>query len=216
MRTHVYVDGFNLYYGCIRGTDFHWLDLESLLKKLLPDLRIERIHYFTAIVAGRKDDPDTPIRQHIYLRALRTLETVQITLGHFLTHRVPMPLVKPLDSGRRTALVWKTEEKGSDVNLASLLLHEAHLGLYETAVVVSNDSDLLLPIQLVRGALRKRVGIVNPNRLHPSRVLAANCDFIRQIRNGALRSSQFPDVLTDARGSFANPFRDRRRREGQA
>ncbi len=30
MLTNVYVDGFNLYYGCLKGTPYRWLDLGAL------------------------------------------------------------------------------------------------------------------------------------------------------------------------------------------
>jgi hypothetical protein len=60
-----------------------------------------------------------PVDQQIYLRALRTIPNLSITYGHFLTHSVRMAL-----SGVNPAQrVWvdKTEEKGSDVNLAAHL-----------------------------------------------------------------------------------------------
>ena len=41
------------------------------------------------------------------------------------------------------------EEKGSDVNLATYLVADGFRDLYDTAVVVSNDSDLAEPLKLV-------------------------------------------------------------------
>ena len=35
MRTFVYVDGFNLYYGALKGTPWKWLDLPALFAKVL-------------------------------------------------------------------------------------------------------------------------------------------------------------------------------------
>ena len=29
MRTYVYVDGFNLYYGALKGSHYKWLDLKD-------------------------------------------------------------------------------------------------------------------------------------------------------------------------------------------
>jgi hypothetical protein len=58
--------------------------------------------------------------------------------------------------------VWKTEEKGSDVNLATHLLHDAYRNDHELAVVISNDSDLVVPIQIVRHELGKPVGVFVP------------------------------------------------------
>jgi hypothetical protein len=36
MATNVYVDAFNLYYGCLKGTPYRWLDLGTLCTRLLP------------------------------------------------------------------------------------------------------------------------------------------------------------------------------------
>ena len=62
MRTHVYVDGFNFYYGCVKGTPFKWLDLAKFCKILLPPNDIRAIKYFTARVDSRPGDPDQATR----------------------------------------------------------------------------------------------------------------------------------------------------------
>jgi hypothetical protein len=48
--------------------------------------------------------------------------------GSFLTHTVTAPLAQP-NGGQRFAQVLKTEEKGSDVNLAVHLVNDAWLDL---------------------------------------------------------------------------------------
>ena len=63
MATHVYIDGFNLYYGAIKGTKFHWLNPLKMCNFLLPKEDIISVRYCTAIVSGREDDPDKPVRQ---------------------------------------------------------------------------------------------------------------------------------------------------------
>jgi hypothetical protein len=115
-----------------------------------------------------------------------------------------MPL--PLVPGRpqQYARVIKTEEKGSDVNLATHLLHDAHRGRFDVAVIVSNDADLLEPIRIVREELGKKVGILNPHK-RPSRALLPHLDFIKPIRAGVLRASQFPATMTDQHGIFTKP-----------
>jgi len=45
---NVYIDGFNLYYGCLKGTLDKWLDPAALARRLLPADTIKRIRYFTA------------------------------------------------------------------------------------------------------------------------------------------------------------------------
>ena len=115
-----------------------------------------------------------------------------------------MPLVVPPGQPPQFVQVIKTEEKGSDVNLAAHLLHDAHTGKFDIGVVISNDSDLLEPIKLVREHLKKPVGVLNPHK-HPSRAILPHIDFIKQIRAGALKAAQFPDTLTDMHGTFTKP-----------
>ena len=204
ITTNVYIDGFNFYYGALRKTPYRWVNVRKLCELLLPKNTIAEIKYFTALVSARPNDPDQPVRQQLYLRALRTLPGVSIHLGHFLSHEVTMPLVVPQGQRQTYVRVIKTEEKGSDVNLATHLLHDAHTGRFDVAVVVSNDSDLLEPIKIVRSQLSKKVGILNPHQ-NPSRALLPHIDFIKQIRTGALGASQFPTTLNDAIGTFTKP-----------
>jgi hypothetical protein len=48
------------------------------------------------------------------------------------------------------ASVARREEKGSDVNVASHMLVDVLEGSMDAAVVVSNDSDLKMPVDVVR------------------------------------------------------------------
>lgn len=141
-------------------------------------------------MAARPNDPDQPLRQQLYLRALRTLPKVSIHLGHFLTHEITMPLVVPSGQPQQDARVIKTEEKGSDVNLATHLVHDAHMGRFKVAVVVSNDSDLLEPIKIVRHQLGKTVGILNPQK-NPSRALLPYIDFIKKFGQAHCKQRSF-------------------------
>lgn len=204
VRTHVYIDGFNLYYGCLKDSPFKWLNPAAMAAMLLPGHTIAAVHYFSANVTARPGDPDQPIRQQTYFRALRTLPHLSIQLGYFKSHAIRMTLVNPQPGGPNTALVWRTDEKGSDVNLATQMLIDGFAGAYECAVLVTNDSDLLGPIRAVRSQLKKKVGILNPQQ-RPSRVLHQEADFYKQIRSGVLRVSQFPSPLTDANGTFHKP-----------
>ncbi|MEN9844026.1 MAG: hypothetical protein RLZZ612_1855 [Pseudomonadota bacterium] len=205
LRTNIYVDGFNLYYGALRKTPYRWVNLETLFQLLLPKNTIHEIKYFTALVSARPNDPSQPQRQQLYLRALATLPKVSVHLGHFLVHEVTMPLVVPSGQPQQYAKVIKTEEKGSDVNLSTHLLHDAHMNRFDVAVVVSNDSDLLGTIKIVRNELGKKVGVLNPQK-NPSRAILPHIDFIKQIREGVLRESQFPAQMQDAKGHFTKPM----------
>ena len=202
MKMNVYIDGFNLYYGSLKGTPHKWLDVSLLCKHLFPKDTINKIKYFTASMRVRPQDSniDTPARQQIYLRALRTIPSIDIHYGFFLSHRVKMK--KTDESG--FVEVWKTEEKGTDVNIASHLLNDGHLGDYEIAVVISNDSDLVTPIRMVVHELGLPVIVVTPYEKN-SVELKNSASSVRKIREGVLRVSQFPETLRDETGEFIKP-----------
>ncbi|GIU83753.1 MAG: hypothetical protein KatS3mg008_0528 [Acidimicrobiales bacterium] len=204
MPTIVYIDGFNLYYGAVKGTPYKWLDLEALCRRLLPKDKIVKIRYFTARISARPNDPDQPARQHAYLRALETLPLVEIHYGHYLSHVVRMPLARPPARGPKTVEVIKTEEKGSDVNLATYLLLDAFRRRCDTAVVISNDSDLAEPILVTERELGVKVGVVNP---HPSRCRsrAIQSTFFKQLRRSVLKSCQLPSTIRDQHGVIRKP-----------
>ena len=101
MKTWIYVDGFNLYYGALKGTPYKWLDPVRLAKTLLPqDHVVDRLRYFTASVSG-KFDPTAPARQRVYLNALSTLPEVRIHYGRFLAKTAWRPLANLPVAGRQ-------------------------------------------------------------------------------------------------------------------
>lgn len=197
MRTNVYVDGFNLYYGALKRTPWKWLDIEAMCKAVLAvHHQIHRIRYFTARVRSRPGNPQVHNRQEAYLRALGTQPKVMVQFGHYLEHKTYMPRA----DGRGTVEVIKTDEKGSDVNLATAMLVDAFDKDFEAAVVVSNDSDLAEPIRVVRTKFGfDVVGVLNP---HPKQAVSLKkvAKFCLPIRQDHLSASQLPPTLTDSAG----------------
>lgn len=116
-----------------------------------------------------------------------------------------MPLAKPPVKGSKYVRVIKTEEKGSDVNIATHIVNDGHIGTYQVAVIISNDSDLVEPVKIVRQELKLPVGVLNPIPAHPSYELRKHATFVKPIRKGVLAASQFPDQLKDAIGGFHKP-----------
>jgi hypothetical protein len=221
VRTNVYVDGFNLYYGAAKDTPYKWVNLAELCLQVLPGLTINRIRYFTALVKARPSDPQIRQRQEIYIRALQTLPNLTVHYGHFLESEVSMCLVSPQLSGARYALVYKTEEKGSDVNIATYMLTDAFRKDCNQLIVITNDSDLAEPVRIINKELLLPVGIFNPqtndtarrrSRLsgrpfqpaRPSIQLNKFAKFNREITSEGPEShmarSQFPRQLIDAQG----------------
>ena len=204
IRTTVYIDGLNLYYRVLRGTPYRWLDLGKLTRLLLPRHDIDRIRYFTAVVSNRPGDPTQAQRQQAYLRSLQTVPNLTIHYGHLLSKTKRRPLAQQPPSGPRTVEILDPEEKGSDVNLASYLLLDGFENEYDMAVVVSNDSDLELPITMARTRLGKQVGVFDPSRRRSFELHKA-ASWYRSLRQGPLRASLFPDTLTDDRGLITKP-----------
>jgi hypothetical protein len=208
VRTNIYVDGFNLYYGLKRyerqGKQYKWLNLDALCRHELPNDAVHRVRYFTALVQPRPGNPHQGARQQTYLRALATLPHLSIDYGIFLTSVIWMLRHNAPQGASPMVQVVKTEEKGSDVNIATRLLSDAYTGDFEMAVVVSNDSDLVMPIEVVRRQLKLPVGVLNPNERF-SNALKRAATFYRPISEAGLAASQFPPSLSDSRGRITKP-----------
>jgi uncharacterized LabA/DUF88 family protein len=212
MRTFVYVDGFNLYYRMLKARpSMKWLNPKALSEAVLSTAhRVERVNYYTARVSSRAHDPDAPARQAIYFGALGTVPEIVLHEGNFLTKPVWMPLAQP-PMAKPDGYVWampapevvqvmKSEEKGSDVNLGSHLVRDAFTNAFDTAVVITNDSDLTEPIRIAVQEAGKRVGILVPVK-NPTASLIAVASFHLHIRPGHLAKAQFPDPVNLPDGS---------------
>jgi uncharacterized LabA/DUF88 family protein len=198
----VYVDGINLYYGALQGTPNKWLDLRALSRLLLPRDRVNRIRYFTARVAT-PHDPTRAQRQQAYIRALETLPRLTVHYASARSDRLRVPV-----AGRPDELVSviRTSAKGADVHLAALLLADGFRGDYEVAAVVSNDSDLVPAVRIVRRQLGLPVGLLLPlpEKRYAVELIRA-VTFHKPIREGVLAASQFPPQLADANGTITKP-----------
>jgi hypothetical protein len=155
------------------------------------------------------NDPQQPIRQQTYLRALRTIPHLTVHLGSYQEKPKRLPLHPPPATGPKTVQVMNSEEKGSDVNIATYLLVDAFDGEYEAAVVISNDSDLAEPIRLVRRKFGKKVVVLHPCGAgrRPSFELSKVATKSLLLDASLLPSCQFPPTLTDAVGTIHKPPR---------
>lgn len=170
MRTRVYVDGFNLFYSALSGSNYKWLDLFALFQNhvLDADTVVELVCYYTApIKASAADDKRAPIRQQRYLQALRAYRPDKITIREGFIQRTTPHLRLAEDTGglskAATVKVWQFAEKQTDVNLAADLISDAWKGCMDQAVVCSNDSDLAGALEAVRRDCPKlTIGLVAP------------------------------------------------------
>ncbi len=196
LRTIVYIDGFNFYYGQLKRSPYKWLDLSKLSKTILgPENVIIKIKYFTARVQPTANDPQVNIRQETYFRALEAYcPEVEAYFGHFLRHRVWAENANPPPS---KVQIFKTEEKGSDVNLALHILNDAWSDAYDCAVIVSNDSDLATALQMVTEHHKKVIGLITPGAPERSTSvqLSKYATFRKVIRKWALEQSLLPTQI---------------------
>ena len=194
-RVAVYVDGLNLYHGLkSRGwRRYYWLNLRRLAERLLrPGQSLVMVRYFTARFLPRLDDPDQPLRQDTYLKALETLPDLTIQHGYHLPKT---------GTCRRCGATWATfEEKMTDVNIAVALLHDAMRDVFDTAIVISADSDLIGPIDSVLGSYpEKRVVVAFPPNRH-SEQLHHQATAAFRLGRRIIADSQFPLEVIDANG----------------
>jgi hypothetical protein len=198
-RTIVYIDGFNLYYGAVRGSAFKWLNLQRFFQLLRPHDNIVKVHYFTALVDG----PTKP-NQEVYFRALGTLPLVNIVLGKFKKKQVRCSNSACTFAGDRFFAV--PEEKRTDVNIAVFLLDDAYQNQCDHSIVVSGDSDLVPAISLLKVRFpQKRVTVYVPSR-NPMRGAAVElrsvADKHRTLPLNLLPFSQFSNPLPDGAGGL--------------
>lgn len=204
----MYVDGFNLYRRALVNTPFKWLDLVRMSELLFHDFDILKVRYFTAHIKHQPHDPRAPQRQQVYLRALRCDPRIDIHLGTFRIDPRYMqrhPLQYGADGEPLTVKVRKTEEKGSDVNLATHMLLDGFREAADVQVVLSNDSDLAEPMRVLIEEFGRTVGLVAPSRQPSNVLLGTGPQLIRELRSGLLQAAQLPHRMVDAHGTIVKP-----------
>jgi len=175
VRTAFFVDGYNLYYGVLQGSDHKWLDLSALLAEILriqdPAAELVSVDYFTSPVITNLATRGIVSNdaQSRYIRALQA-KGVSVTLGRHRLARgyAPRYLDGHKPSRKDQVAIWELEEKETDVNLA--------LGMYRAAcravdlqlnqiVLVSGDTDLAPALAAIRSDFPHiRIGVILPHR----------------------------------------------------
>lgn len=157
-RVIAYIDGFNLYFG-MREAGFDncmWLNIKLLVEKLLkPHQELIGVKYFTSRVSN---SPDKQKRQSIYIDALESTGA-KIIYGNYQDGS---------QECKRCGHIWRSaKEKMTDVNIATAIMVDAFQDNYDTAMLISGDSDLTPPIREVHRLFNnKRVFIAFPPKRH--------------------------------------------------
>ena len=220
-KTIVYIDGFNLYYR-LKKTPYKWLNLYRLAYYYLDPKKhqISKIKYFTARVKEYSENSSNTNRQNVYLRAIRSINNLEIIFGQFKNRTVKgkycyhckkqkfltkcMVFFIKLIEGHNVVTVKKFEEKESDVNIATHIVADAYENNYDCAVLISNDTDLKTPLRYVKKRLKKEIGIISPRRnIHSELMKISN--FQKRISNKILKECQFPEKMNDHKGEFFCP-----------
>jgi uncharacterized LabA/DUF88 family protein len=151
----VYVDGLNLFFGlrAKKWQRYYWLDVAGLAGRLLkPQQTLAGVKYFTSRVSGNSAKEQ---RQKVYLEALEAHGGITMFFGRFQFNQKRC--------GACGAVAQVPQEKMTDVNIAVSLLADAFQDQFDTAILISADSDLAGPIRAVRELFpAKRIVIAFP------------------------------------------------------
>lgn len=189
-RVIVYIDGFNLYFGLrTQGwRRYYWLDPRALAMSLLqPGQHLEAVKYFTARISAHPTDPDKHRRQGTWLEAIGLLPDLRLFYGHYLDKQ---------RACHQCGHTWVDhEEKMTDVQMAVELLQDAHDNAFDTALLISADSDLAPPVTAVLARHPgKRVVVVFPPKRH-SKKLESIASAKLVLGRGKLEQSQLPETI---------------------
>lgn len=198
-RTVAYIDGYNLFYGLLKGTSYKWLDPTRLVSALLrDDHELVSVKYFTSPVKTYPHDTSALDRQKVYIQALTTLPNVEVIQGFYRKDAVLMPVHEeecktcPVAKNGFVKVV-KLEEKRTDVNIASSMLFDAFNGNADAFVLVSGDTDFIAPVNIIRKDFKKTVIVFNPRETKSW--LKDYASYYRDIPRNLPAECQLPDTI---------------------
>jgi hypothetical protein len=122
----------------------------------------------------------------------------QLPVGTYPPKRAKRPKRKSAPQPVSNALITEVhtmEEKGSDVNLAAHLLNDAWNGSFDAAAVISNDTDLITPIQIASVQRAKPVFVICPGKWAMAPGLSKVATYTRHVRLPMLAAAQFADPI---------------------
>lgn len=199
-RTKVYIDGYNLYYGLLKGSKYKWLDLVSLSHCLLAsDHEIVGVKYYTSIITPYPYERESIERQNVYIQALESNPLVSVVKGRYYKRTTHLP---PASKGCHDCeelrngyvRVYKFEEKQSDVNMAVQAVRDAAIDSVDTVVLITGDSDQVGTIHTIRKDFKKQVIVFNPHE-SPCMELKMAATYYRSIPCDLPARCQLPDVI---------------------
>ncbi len=185
------IDGLNLYHALKvpEHRAYRWINPEKLVYNFLKKGEdVSEIHYFSAFPHWGWSDAREMIQ---YLKRIEHLpsEDFFLHLGKFRKRRRQC-------MATCRELYISFEEKETDVNIAVKLFELAVRNKFDTAVLISGDSDLLSGIKTVKNLFpQKKVGIIIPPK-RKADVLKDSADFAMKMKTIHVMSSQFEESKT--------------------
>lgn len=202
-----YIDGLNLFYCSLKGTANKWLDIVSLCESLLPpNSELVAVKYFSAMVSHPRN-PQKAMNQSVYLEALETNPKFEKKLGFFAIRETQMPRASDFAAGKiRLVNVIKTEEKGTDVNLAVQMVADAKDNKFDYAMLFSNDSDMAQCVKIAVVDCGKQVGLFIDGKSKPIKILKRHVLHIKNLTPNKFAAHQFPNpIVTTSGRTIAKP-----------
>ncbi|SHN92381.1 hypothetical protein BHECKSOX_586 [Bathymodiolus heckerae thiotrophic gill symbiont] len=221
MRTIVYIDGFNFYYGRLKTTSYKWLDLfklfdEQLIKEINPETELLTVKLFTADIKAKfsRLGKESEHSQRIYHMALLAMpKNVEIIKGYYSTERSkPLRYKNPPDKDDKID-AWKLEEKQTDVKMALEIYHDVVTNQCDQIVICTNDTDLVPPLELVKKYHPHiEIGSIIPRPKNSKRPASQSIielsDWSRSyITDAELEACQLPYIIhkPNGRGVYRKP-----------
>lgn len=187
----VYIDGFNLYFGMLDAgiENSKWLNIKSLINSYIThNQELIEIKYFTSRITN---SPSKQKRQTTYLEALDA-SGVQIIYGLYKAKDIECE-----NCGHNWSI---SNEKMTDVNIATHLLLDAFNNKFDTAILISGDSDLVPPIKAIHNQFNNKVvSVFFPPERHNNTVAGA-AKGSQIIGKKKLKDHQFPSTVTKKDG----------------
>lgn len=221
LRTRVYIDGYNLFYGCLKHSDDKWIDIYHLFATHIihqqnPESIVDKVYFFTADIKSKISTQGLLAQkaQQSYHRALLKMhpERIEIIKGYYALEKGNLLKYKtPPDKNDRVE-VWRLEEKQTDVNITLTAYRDALKSEAEQIVFVSNDTDLEPALKALREDMGDTIiiGIVIPIRANsrrpPNQKLSKYADWTRSyITDEELANSQLPDKIPTSKKPILKP-----------
>jgi uncharacterized LabA/DUF88 family protein len=194
-RYAVYVDGFNMFYALKQPyPQFLWVNYRALAETVLgPKDSLTEVIYFSALATWKPND----VRQHQTFIKAQRWAGVEVVLGKFREKEIACHLCRQR---------FRThEEKRTDVNIAVRVVAGAVKDLYDRAVLVTADSDLIPTIQIVHElAPAKQIGVMLPIGRN-SYDLKIAADFVKKMPQEKLNRCLLPLVITSGNDTIHKP-----------